>query len=353
MMVKEKYHNVEFLRFIFAIIIVYFHILHNNIMRFIGSNQDYVTLAQLSNKAGYIVECFFIISGYFLYKNLNNLNSIETPNFIWKKFVRLWPVLVFSLIIEVLFFRLNIYTAIFNSVFLQCIGLSLDYKGINWYISPLFWTLIFYYAVFKNFDNKKAYVVLGGICYFSYLTNISFCNGGFGRETVWGIVNLGLTNALANIGLGIFIGKTLDVTEKVKISFNSKFMSLTISLLEICCILFLVRYFLLGLEYKNAFIVVIVFSILFVCFIKKRGLISNLLNMKIFSELGKYVYSIYVMQQISFNILQRTLWKTTIVNDTVICILISLIFSVFLGLFTYHTIEKPSYKYLIYGNVIK
>lgn len=170
---------------------------------------------------------------------------------------------------------------------------------------------------------------------------------------MWGIVNLGLTNALANIGLGIFIGKTLDVTEKVKISFNSKFMSLTISLLEICCILFLVRYFLLGLEYKNAFIVVIVFSILFVCFIKKHGLISNLLNMKIFSELGKYAYSIYVMQQISFNILQRTLWKTTIVNDTVICILISLIFSVFLGLFTYHTIEKPSYKYLIYGNVIK
>lgn len=161
-MINDKYHNVEFLRFIFALIIVYFHILHNNIMRFIGSNQDYVTLAQLSNKAGYIVECFFIISGYFLYKNLNNLNSIETPKFIWKKFVRLWPVLVFSLIIEVLFFRLNIYTAIFNSVFLQCIGLSLDYKGINWYISPLFWTLIFYYAVFKNFDNKKAYVVLGG-----------------------------------------------------------------------------------------------------------------------------------------------------------------------------------------------
>lgn len=109
-MINDKYHNVEFLRFIFALIIVYFHILHNNIMRFIGSNQDYVTLAQLSNKAGYIVECFFIISGYFLYKNLNNLNSIETPKFIWKKFVRLWPVLVFSLIIEVLFFRLNIYS---------------------------------------------------------------------------------------------------------------------------------------------------------------------------------------------------------------------------------------------------
>lgn len=353
MMVKEKYHNVEFLRFIFAIIIVYFHILHGNIMKFIGNNHDYVVLAQLSNKAGYIVECFFLISGYFLYKNIENSNNVEIVKFIWKKIVRLWPVLAFSLIIDLLFFRLNVYTAIFNLLFLQCIGLSLDYKGINWYVSPLFWTLIFYYSLFKNFDKKKTYVVLGGISYFAYLTNISYCNGGFTRETVWGIVNLGLTNALANIGLGIFIGKILTITENVKIQLNDKLINLVISLIEITCILFLVKYFLLGLSYKNAFIVVIVFSILFVCFIKKRGFISRLVNIKIFSELGKYAYSIYVMQQISFNILQITLWKTSIINNTVICIIISLLCSVLLGIITYHIIEKPSYKYLIYGNVIK
>ena len=61
----ERYHNIEFLRFAFAVIVVYFHILHSNIMKFVGNNSDYQILANLSGKAGYIVECFFIISGYF------------------------------------------------------------------------------------------------------------------------------------------------------------------------------------------------------------------------------------------------------------------------------------------------
>lgn len=165
MMVKEKYHNIEFLRFIFAMIIVYFHILHGNIMKFIGNNYDYKVLAKMSDNAGWIVECFFIISGYFLYKNISDTNNISITRFIWKKIARLGPVLIFSCIIGVIFFNQSIYPAIFNSIFLQCIGLSLDYKGINWYISPLFWSLIFYYAIFKNFDNKKIYVVVGGLLF--------------------------------------------------------------------------------------------------------------------------------------------------------------------------------------------
>lgn len=64
----EKYHNIEFLRFVFSVIIVYFHILHGNIMKYIGSNYDYKTLQILSDNAGWIVECFFIISGYFYIK---------------------------------------------------------------------------------------------------------------------------------------------------------------------------------------------------------------------------------------------------------------------------------------------
>lgn len=143
----EKYHNIEFLRFVFAIIIVYFHILHANIIKFIGNNHDYIVLAKMSVNAGWIVECFFIISGYFLYKSINADNDINIIKFIWKKISRLGPVLIFSCIIGVIFFDQNIYQAIFNSLFLQCIGLSLDYKGINWYISPLFWALILYYTI--------------------------------------------------------------------------------------------------------------------------------------------------------------------------------------------------------------
>ncbi len=65
-----RLHNIEFLRFLFAIIIVYFDILHSNIMKFVGNNEGYYLLQKLSDNAGWIVECFFIISGYFLYKSI-------------------------------------------------------------------------------------------------------------------------------------------------------------------------------------------------------------------------------------------------------------------------------------------
>lgn len=350
-MVKEKYHNIEFLRFVFAMIIVYFHILHGNIMKFIGNNYDYKVLAKMSDNAGWIVECFFIISGYFLYKNIIDSKNISITKFIWKKIARLGPVLIFSCIIGVIFFNQSIYPAIFNSIFLQCIGLSLDYRGINWYISPLFWSLIFYYAIFKNFDNKKIYVSVGGICYFAYLVNISFCNGGFGRETVYGIVNLGLARALAGIGLGILIAKGIDEFREVNFNVNKRIKLLLMSLIEISSTVFLIRYFLFGLKYKNAFIVVIVFSILFICFINKSGILSRILNCRIFSVVGKYSYSIYVMQQISFWIMQRSLWKMNVIDNTVMCIFISLLFSLALGIITYHCIEKPFYRFLLKINV--
>lgn len=346
----QRFHNIEFLRFVFAIIIVYFHILHANIMKFIGNNNDYIILAKMSANAGWIVECFFIISGYFLYKNISDTNNISITKFIWKKIARLGPVLIFSCIIGVIFFNQSIYPAIFNSIFLQCIGLSLDYKGINWYISPLFWSLIFYYAIFKNFDNKKIYVFVGGICYFAYLININYCHGGFGRGVIWNILDLSFLRALAGIGLGILIGKVLD---EFTFIINHKIKYILFSIIEISSFLFLFRYFLFGLKYKNAFIVIIIFTILLISFVKQYGILSRTLNLTIFSYLGKYAYSIYVMQQISFWILQKTLWKTQIIENVSICILISLIFSVILGVVTYYFIEKPGYEFLISRIVIK
>lgn len=350
-MEKVKYHNIEFLRFVFSIIIVYLHILHSNILPYIGMNNDYLVLRELSRNAAYIVECFFIISGYFLYKNLNDSNNISITKFILKKIARLGPVLIFSCIIGVIFFHQSIYPALFNSLFLQCIGLSLDYRGINWYISPLFWALIFYYSLFKLFDNKKLYIFVGCICYVFYLANINYCDGRFARETVYGIINLGLARALAGIGLGILIGKGIDEFNGITFRINKKIKFLIISFIEISSTIFLIKYFLLGLKYKNAFIVVIIFSILFICFINQCGALSKLLNLRIFSKLGKYSYSIYVMQQISFWIMQKSLWKMSIINNTVMCIIISLFFSIFLGIITYYIIEKSFYNFLLNRNV--
>ena len=345
---QERFHNIEFLRFVFSVTIVYFHILHSNIMGLIGENNAYVTLQELSNNAGWIVECFFIISGYFLFASFHKQPELPFTMFALKKVFRLGPVLIFSILTCIVFFGQRLIPSLFNSLFLQCIGLSLEYKGINWYISPLFWASLFYYAVIKVLEPKKANVLIAVIVYFSYLVNISSCNGGFGRETVYGIVNLGLTRALAGIGLGYLIGVGIETFQTIGFNYKNKHTKrgkiAVLTMVELIICIFFVYYFLLGGQYQNKFIVVILFSVLLFSFLLRGGMVSRELNRPVFSLLGKYAYSIYVMQQISFWILQKTLWRTNIVGRVGLCICVSLLFSILVGVITYYMIECPFSK---------
>lgn len=340
----KKLYNIEFLRIFFAMAIVYFHILHSNIMNYTGGVNTYLELAKSSGHAGYIVECFFIMSGYFLYLSIQKRNE-SFLCFVMKKVIRLWPVLAFSTVFVFVFGHINahnLFTQLLNLSFLQCIGLSLDYKGINWYISPLFWGLLFYFALYKYFNKQKSLFLTLILVYFGYLANISFTNGGFGRETVWGLVNLGLCRALAGIGLGTALAALLSSLKNVHLRiFSCRVKLVLATLFEIGTFTGLCYYFFTPVKY-NAFVVVLLFSILFVLFIQKAGYLSKALDHSIFSIFGRYGYSIYVMQQTSFWILQRTLWKTVIVNNTVLCLAISLLFSFIIGCITYHLIEKPA-----------
>lgn len=350
-MKRENLHNVEFLRFVFSITIVYFHILHSNIMGCVGEDPRYLALQSLSGNAGLIVECFFILSGYFLFASVRDHGDMPFLAFAARKAFRLGPVLAFSTVIGVLFFRQSKYAAVFNVLFLQCTGLSLEYKGINWYISPLFWGLLFYFALLKYFDRKKAHVGMAVLVYFCYLVNITRCSGGFGRETVYGVVNLGLARALAGLGLGYLLGLALNEADQLRLSAApgwEKRLSVgacaVSTLLEAGILGFLLKYFLLGGKYQNRMIVVVLFSVLLICFVCRKGLISRLLNAPLCSALGRYAYSIYVMQQTAFFLLQRTLWKTGLVDRVGLCIGLSLLFSAALGVGTYYLVERPGMK---------
>lgn len=136
----------------------------------------------------------------------------------------------------------------------------------------------------------------------------------------------------------------------VKLRYIDNIVSTAVEITAICS---LVCYFLLGMKYQDRFIVVIVFTALFICFIYNKGLISRILNNKWFGFLGKYAYSIYVMQQISFWILAKTLWKTEIVDRPVACIGVSLMFCIAIGISTFYLIEKPMEKMTTYITVEK
>lgn len=346
---EKRYYNIDMLRILFSVIIVYFHILHSNIMGYVGDNGIYKILQSKSDDAMYIVEMFFVIAGFFFYYSYHRKET-DCLGFIIGKMVRLWPVLALSTLLGGLLGKFSC-TDIFNLLFLQCMGISLEYKGINWYISSYFWAIVFLYGLLKNVKPQNRNFILAILVYLSYVININYCNGGFGRETVYVVFSLGLLRGIAGIGLGYLIADMYEYIRKTKWKDffaikNEKVEFVVFSILEILSFGFLLIFTLLNkLEYQNKFIFVIFFVILFVCFILKKGVLSKLSNQKIFGMLGKYTFSIYAIQQVSFTVMQNTIWKSTaLIEHAGLCLLISVGVSLLFGVAAYYLVENPCAK---------
>ena len=117
MNVRTKMRNIEFIRIFFAISIVYFHLLHSFMIPFTDETDAYQELALQSRYAKYIVECFFIMSGYFLYRSILADPGQKTLDFVMKKWIRLWPVLAVSTILSVVFLDVSLQEGFLNLFF--------------------------------------------------------------------------------------------------------------------------------------------------------------------------------------------------------------------------------------------
>ena len=156
MNVRTKMRNIEFIRIFFAISIVYFHLLHSFMIPFTEETAAYQELALQSRYAKYIVECFFIMSGYFLYRSILADPGQKTLDFVMKKWIRLWPVLAVSTILSVVFLDVSLQEGFLNLFFLQSTGLTTAWTGLNWYISAFFFAEIFYFMMYKAMKNSAA-----------------------------------------------------------------------------------------------------------------------------------------------------------------------------------------------------
>lgn len=347
---RPKLKNIEFIRFFFAVSIVYFHLLHSFMMPYTEGMEIYRILAEQSKYAKYIVECFFIISGYFLYKSVLNHPEQKTLDFVIKKIIRLWPVLAVSTILSVILLDVPVQEGILNLFFLQSTGLTTGWKGLNWYVSAFFFAEIFYFLLYKVMKNSAGMKLLTVILvYFGYVLNIMITDGGFGRKVVYGVFSLAMARSIAGVGLGYLLGNLYDVLQEKWSAVSEdircrKKIKIVISLIEIFCFIFLLVDFFMGKSMgKNQFIVVPLFSMFFLCMLTEKGFLSRLMSRNPICRMGKYSYSIYVMQIVSFYFLENTLWKNKVLFQEFIWGIIggSLLVAVALGMMTYHLVEKP------------
>lgn len=353
--ISKKLNNIEFLRFAFAVCIVYFHILHSAIIPYTGENSVYQYLAEQSKYTKYIVECFFMISGYFLYQSIQRHPDRTAGGFVFRRVIRLWPVLACSTILSVIFMKKSVCSGLINLCFLQSTSLATDWKGLNWYVSAFFFAEIFYFMLYKamkNISGRRLFFCL--LVYFGYSLNIMTTDGEFGRKVVYGVFSLALARAVAGVGLGCLVGEIFETIQNrktdLKIFCKKRTMVLLISILEIMSLLLLVSDFFAGKTApKNQFIVVILFCILFLCMLTRKGIFSRIVSCSRLCALGKYAYSIYVMQETAFLLMKKTVWKNTLfVQEHIFfCLILSIFAAVLLGIFTYHFVEKPAGKKIL------
>ena len=99
---------------------------------------------------------------------------------------------------------------------------------------------------------------------------------------------------------------------------------------------------------RNHFVVVVAFAMLLPILVLRAGLVSRLLDHRPLGVLGKYTYSMYVMQQAGFWILQKTLWLDTafVTEHAGLTLVISVVVPASVGVAAYYLIELPSARLL-------
>lgn len=349
-----KFKNIEFLRFASISVLVYFHLVQVFISRNITG---YIPLEFLSQNAYILVEFFFILAGFFLHFDIQKYKDISF--YAQKRFLRLWFVPAFAILLSIIsapfikYIIVNYVNSLLSVLFLNNIGLtnSVSNSVHTWYVCVLFWISLFYFCLFKLFDRKKVIFFTVIIIYISYVTIFQKLKGNFGsfETVVYGFLTVGMIRGIAGLGLGLIMGM---IYEKYIFNFagnnrkTSMFYSVIFSIAEIL-ILFILGNLLVFKVWKinNDFIFVPLFSILIWLFLIKKGIVSKLLENKVSDFLGKFSYSIFVMQGyliVLFYTVFEANFKQLIIEQRFLTLVIGYIFAVCGGIIVYYLIEKPS-----------
>ncbi len=233
--------NLEVLRVVFTLVIVYFHMIRVYLAEIFPDL--FATPAKQIERAYLFVEFFFMLSGYLLYFSLKRSDSFLI--FTKKKFIRLWPVFAFSIICSVVCFRgydkCEIH--VLDLLLLQGSGLLIE-QGLNfnaWYVSSLFFGMTAYGYFLKHYTGKNATCYIMLAVYFSLYCIV---------HNIFDVYTKCLLRAFSGLGIGYLLAKAFSFYT-VKHSILSKreestavyCILYTVYVGRISCIAFNSRYF--------------------------------------------------------------------------------------------------------------
>lgn len=283
---KEYFYNVQFFRFIFAILIVTYHLFtqyyhgHSLSGLFIG------------------VEFFFLLSGFLLAKNLKNKEKSEIPIkiIIFSKIKKLYPLyLIAFFAIMFIIYRYYIISSTIELFMLQGFGNFYMLNSPDWYVSSYLIATTIFLALYKNIKSKKVFMsitLISSLIILSYfifiLKGLAYWHG----RALW-IFNLGTLRGFAEITLGYWL---FELQDSLKGEIKSAYLtSILFSIAEMIVIYYIFKIMFFQTQ-PNPYVILQIplFMLLIFLLTTRKGLISNLLNTNFSNYLGQLSYPIYI-----------------------------------------------------------
>lgn len=349
---KKRFYNINLFRIWFTVTIVYGHIIQHWMMPRFGELPFFTNLYRHTSYAfGYLCEGFFVISGFFMF-----FTFLKKPSFqkmIISKIARLWPVIVFSLMG---FFVLSLFGFVkfekygnIPALFFLNMALTPVFfnDGGAWYINAMFWGYVVYYCLDKVVrEDIKIYVVslITFFCYSILLNKLHLYNQ---PQIFCECLSYSMIRGLAGMGFGYILAYVYNEKAGIREDKNVKPFQ---AIMEIIFITLLIKISIIK-KVDSAFpIMLISFTILFLFFVFNKGIVSKITDKKIFDVLGRYCYSVYMMQGIAFHLANKFLWNNArygVQHYPVVNICGGIMLCIVLGVITYHIVEIPAKNFIL------
>lgn len=352
---KDRLQNIDFLRFLFAVILCCAHLLmglanNNPILQKMGSLALYPTI---------LTDFFFIVSGYFFVVTWKDVTFFE---FVKKKLQRLWLLVLFS---TSLYYIISLYhtyninpVELFSmSFFISSFGFWTFWGYTAWFTSVLFWGFILFFIIKKNIQKQNILnFIVFVLSLLSYYLLISTWNSVGGTSQLIYFISSGMLRAIGGLGCGIMVANFCNKYSLENL-YNSKVSSVFIGIFESFVFSFIIYFTIISpTKIHRNYIFIAMFVIITILFVYRKGFLSKLLDNKISSFLGRYSFSFYLMHYPVMYYIASFFWYHNVefANKypfTTLFLLVSFIFLI--SMFVYHFIEqKHRYRKQIITAVI-
>lgn len=326
---NTRNYTSDFFRCFFTIIIVVHH------LHVPGINHGYLG-----------VEFFFMLSGYFLMQIYDkNYSTLSALDYTKRRLKKLYPHYLFSFIMFFIYKYAilckdlgvdDLFKSIPEMLLIQKIGIfkgSLNYP--SWYLSVLIIGGYFlYYAISKSKDDfVKFFAPMIIIFTYTLLVSDGKCIEDW---TTKGFIYMPLLRGLADMCVGIIIYEICKVKNRTEKKNNGIFY-----LMEIISFTGIL-YILIAKNNYDMYAILFIIFLIYSCF-NKESIIYKFLNLKVFGNISKYMYPIYLNHALFVSIHN----KLNRILNYKISLVITLIGLVIYSIITYKIVNKISEKVFV------